>query len=105
MTFKEKYKHLPSLPRIVCAAIKIQTNQSDLILIGARHWDSNMHRQFKQSLHTGFEVYKQTEVQGFIDQFRNFYGRKESLLIARENNQIRFELYHNQKELFSEMLY
>lgn len=93
-------------PIIVCAAIFVEKNDGTVIkLLGARHWDSSMHeladaaglqhkpRNFKE-LH-----------QGFIDQFGTFYDRKQSLIIASRNNQIRFELDCGTKELFSEMLY
>lgn len=92
-------------PILVCSAIKIQTNKADLLLLSARHWDNQMRQQFTQSLHSGYEVYRQTEVQGFIDQFGKFYNRKDAYRLAQHNNQIRFELDYETDELYSEMLY
>jgi len=95
-------------PIIVCAAILIEMlNEfnNEVIIIGPRHWDFTMRNQSESlGLSRKNKNFKEIE-QGFIDQFGKFYGRKEALIIARKNNQIRFELDHNPKELFSEMLY
>jgi len=105
VTFEEKYKHLPSLPRIVCAANKIPTNDGDLILIGARHWDTLMRNQFHAQVGLFKEVYKNQETQGFIDQFGRFYDRKEAKIIAEHNNQIIRVVGGDSEKLYSENLY
>jgi len=90
-------------PFIVCAAnlfLDLENNQ--VIITGARHWDYVMRGQY---IRMKDKIIGKEIEQGFIDQFGKFYGRKEALIIARENNQVRFELDHNPKELFSEMLY
>lgn len=97
-------------PIIVCAAISIErlnqiTFNDDIILIGPRHWDFTMRNQAESlGLSRKNKNFKEVE-QGFIDQFGTFYDRKEALIIAKRNNQIRFQLDYGTKELFSEMLY
>ena len=92
-------------PVIVCSAIKIPTNTQDIVLVGARHWDILMRNQFTQTVKIGMDVYRNQEEQGFIDQFGKFYNRKDALILARNNNQIKFELDFNTDKLYSEMLY
>ena len=97
-------------PIIVCAAIMIEkfnveSYNDDIILTRPRHWDFTMRIQaYCLGLDRKNKNFKEIE-QGFIDQFGKFYAREEALVIARRNNQIRFELDHETKELFSEMLY
>jgi len=90
-------------PFIVCAAnLFLDWENNPVIITGARHWDSVMRGQY---IRMKDKIIGKEVEQGFIDQFGKFYDRKEALLIARESNQVRFELDHNPKELFSEMLY
>lgn len=87
-------------PRIVCAANR---NQAGTILLGVRHWDSfmNDHRVFVDAFspNNGFKW-----EQGFVDQFGNFYNRKEAWVIAEENGQI-IRQVSTPGILFSENLY
>ena len=98
-------------PRIVCAANKFIIEYSpdeieELIIAGARHWDSVM-RGIWDTLdeYTISCVDRNKEVQGFIDQFGNFYDRKEAFNLADDNNQIIRDLGYETDELFSEHLY
>jgi hypothetical protein len=43
------------------------------------------------------------EEQGFVDQFGNFYNRKDALIIAKGNNQVIGRIIND--ELYSENLY
>lgn len=93
-------------PRIVCAANKYFITLGDasfeIMLIGARHWDSCMRDQFKR---LAYKVDRETEVQGFIDQFGKFYTRQEAFIIAEENDQIIRRVGGDNGKLFSENLY
>ncbi len=95
-------------PIIVCSAVRvfidIGCNNFTNVIIGARHWDQQMHDQFA-NLPFKSCVKREFECQGFIDQFGNFYDRKEAFVIANRNKQIRFNLEYESNELFSEMLY
>lgn len=105
----EEYKMVK--PRIVCAAnkylIEYSTNEiEELVIAGARHWDSVM-RGIWDTLddYTISRIDRNKEEQGFIDQFGNFYTRKEAYIIAKENDQIIRDLGYETDELFSEHLY
>lgn len=89
-------------PRIVCAA----NNYNDvIIIIGARHYDDWMHAQIEAfSKLLGDNFFKMSPIQGFIDQYGNFYGREEAYKIAKANNQI-IRDHHITRKLFSEHLY
>lgn len=93
-------------PRIVCAANKYLISLGDasfeIMLIGARHWDSCMRDQFKRLV---YKVDRETEEQGFIDQYGKFYTRQEAFVIADENNQIIRRVGGDNGNLFSENLY
>lgn len=98
-------------PRIVCAANKYLIEYSpdeieELVIAGARHWDSVM-RGVWESLDEYLVscIDRNKEEEGFIDQFGNFYTRKEAYKIAKENNQLVRELGFENDELFSEHLY
>lgn len=43
--------------------------------------------------------------QGFITNKGRFVDRKEALEIAKQNNQIKFDIGYPPEELYSEMLY
>jgi len=87
-----------SKPRIVCAAIQI----GNVLLIGARHYDSHMVAQKKRY---GLKGARSEEIQGFIDQHGNFYDRRQAWDIAVTENQIRRPIDGNEGVLYSENLY
>jgi len=87
--------------RIICAANKLPNG---VLLVGARHWDPIMRKQFRamggaEGTNTHGEV-----VQGFIDQRGNFYTRQQALKLCIKNAQIKAGKYSD-TELFSEDLY
>jgi hypothetical protein len=70
--------------RIVCAANKVRLgNGKTIIIAGARHWDNIMHQVVNN-----IEDEIVDEIQGFIDQYGNFYNRLEAWIIAETNGQI-----------------
>ena len=84
---------------VVCAA----NRYDDVILCGARHWDSIMRKQANKMMPT----LPFNEEQGFIDQFGDFLTRKEAMQIVLANGQ-RFDETrngHQSIELYSEGLY
>jgi hypothetical protein len=87
-----------SPPRIVCAAIKC----GDVLLIGARHYDSHMR---EQKTRQNIKSRHADEVQGFIDQHGNFYDRREAWIVAEFQEQIRRPIDGNEGVLYSENLY
>ena len=84
--------------RIVCAAIKC----GEVLLIGARHYDSHMR---DQKTRYNLTTKPKDEVQGFIDQHGNFYNRREAWIIAEYNKQILRHIDGNEGVLYSENLY
>ena len=73
--------------RIICAANKVRFDSGKSIIItGARHWDNIMHKTFNALDKKLGDM--EDEVQGFIDQFGNFYDRYEAWTIAETNGQI-----------------
>jgi hypothetical protein len=90
-------------PWIVCAANKCENGQ---YLIGVRHWDQFMLEQnssYNISSDCGNKV-----IQGFIDQFGNFYNRQEAWIVAEANGQIIRRVGGDTAEggtLYSENLY
>lgn len=87
-------------PFIVCAANKHK--ESNLVVAGARHFDTVMRAVMHQ---TGGFPYWNNCIQGFIDQYNNFYTREEALEIAKQNNQIVKMVGGGERQLYSEMLY
>lgn len=96
--------------RIISAATKyifsLDDEEKEVVICSPRHYDQTFHKicdivdEYVLSCKTG-------EVQGFVDQYGNFYDRKESLEIATNANQlnhIRPKTYPY-NELFSEDLY
>lgn len=78
--------------RVVCAACKMTDGT---ILLGARHWDSQMHATAKRlSLALGligsYPWRMDGEVQGFIDQRGVFMDRAEAWEVALAAGQIRY---------------
>ena len=87
---------------IVCAACKV----GDIIFAGARHWDSVMHTQLKALEDAGVTDFSCEEEQGFIDQFGNFYDRREAFELCHLNHQeVDTESNGSVQELYSEGLY
>jgi hypothetical protein len=108
--------------RVVCAAIR----KGGYVIIGARHFDSMMHRQIagqvsvcllEQDREDGLREWAQAE-QGFIDQFGNFLTRQEAFVIADHAGQIlrmvgsQRDFYafpsigeYHQQDLYSENIY
>ena len=81
-------------PRIVCAAnhysfINVDVN---FLVIGPRHNDLTMRDQldtYKVALfESGQDLEDAKIIQGFIDQFGDFYDRQEAWKIAEVNGQI-----------------
>ncbi|MFA5997459.1 MAG: hypothetical protein WC791_03115 [Candidatus Paceibacterota bacterium] len=87
--------------RIVCAAIK---NEAGDIICGARHNDSQMKKQIKQST-ANWDRKTQKIVQGFIDQKNVFLTREEAFVIALLAGQIIRRCGGDQGRLYSENLY
>lgn len=83
--------------RIVCAAMR---NAEGKVLCSARHWDTQMHAQVRDSKSdwSGAE-------QGFIDQKGVFLTREEAHVIAKEAGQIIRRCGGDEKRLYSENLY
>ena len=97
---------------IVCAAIKfiertqreinLNRNGIELIVPMVRHYSPDS-REVLESIKSNCEL-EELE-QGFISNKGRFVGREEAFKIAKENNQIKFDIGYNTKFLFSEMLY
>lgn len=92
-------------PVIVTAACKY----GDVILCGARHYDSVMLSQLRAMPEDGAvrSMPRSEVVQGFIDQFGNFYNRKEAMQTAKASGRfIDFERNGgNGLDLYSEGLH
>jgi len=97
--------------RIVCAANKHKDR--DIMLIGARHWDKLMHKQWEEVKKLVFydtlgrpDLNHFDFIQGFIDNMGDFHTREEALKIATEANQILKKTGgEGSVQLFSEDLY
>lgn len=89
--------------RVVCAACR----SGDLILAGARHFDSVMHSQLK-AISPQMKPKASSWEQGFIDQFGVFMDRQEAMRVAKDAGQpidIERGCGGNNTTLFSEGLY
>jgi len=112
----------PALRRIVCAAVLIQWGSKSLKLVSPRHWDSTMHDQLQQIVVLAYPAAETSEaqfaawvkanldmegqIQGFVDQFGDFWDRSDAYSIARRQHQIvRKTGNQDSWELFSEDLY
>lgn len=92
--------------RVVCAANKYDCRYGgvDMVFIGVRHFCPVMRQNMEP--HKDF-IKRESEVQGFIDQFGVFMDRKEALQVARDAGQlnvVRIKTWPSD-ELFSEDLY
>lgn len=118
------WQPLPKLPKkvpevIVCAAVKfiertqreinLNRNGVELIVPMVRHYSPDGReyspdgREVLESIKSNCEL-KELE-KGFITNKGRFVDMVEALKIAKENNQIKFDIGYNTKFLFSEMLY
>lgn len=86
-----------SLPRIVCAAVKLKLG---IVVCGPRHFDATMRRMIDQ-LHLSVKGAEQ----GFVDQHGVFYTREMAWVIADRNGQILRGLSCGKGVLYSENLY
>ena len=77
---------------VVTAACKLMS--SSLILVGARHWDKVMLRQFRSTCPHAKKPTANMWEQGFIDQFGTFLTRTESMKIVKASGQP-FNAEHN----------
>jgi hypothetical protein len=101
--FKEKKRNCLDA-RIVCAANRLPCGH---ILVGARHWDMMMHSQMDYYLEATLQDFNKpiNEETGFIDQWGNFYDRKEAYIIAKRQGQIINSIGYETDQLYSEHLY
>lgn len=81
---------------IVCAAMR----QGNIIVAGARHFDSIMLSQIK-----AMNIPKRDWEQGFIDQYGNFLTREEAWGVADTAGQIKKVISGMKGLLWSENLY
>lgn len=85
--------------RVVCAANRHM--DTDVIVLGARHFDSLMHKTI--DMH-GYKNHPFE--QGFIDQWGIFMNRQEAYTVAKAANQIRRKTGNiDEPTLYSEDLY
>ena len=87
---------------IIASAIKFyyqedKEHKFPQIWTGLRHADI-FERMFKM----GVEYDKDNHVQGFIDEQNKFYDRYDAMDIAVARNQISWEFYMNNRQLYSE---
>ena len=91
---------LPHMRRVVCAANRYG---DDLLLLGARHWDKQMHAMADK---IGFKrADYEREEQGFIDQYGVFMTRQEAWAVAKAAGQIIRRCGGDEGCLYSENLY
>ncbi|WP_222168006.1 hypothetical protein [Citrobacter amalonaticus] len=92
--------------RVVCAANRYQCKLggAPMVFIGVRHFCPVM----RQNIHPHKEyIDRQTEEQGFIDQWGVFMSREEALSVAKVAGQLNISRIKSwpENELFSEDLY
>jgi hypothetical protein len=95
--------------RVVCAANKYETGlkkpgDGGMVFIGVRHHCPIM----RNNMFPYREILERdTEVQGFVDQYGVFMDRKEALQVAKEAGQLNIARIKTwpDNELFSEDLY
>ncbi len=91
--------------RVVCAANRYDCNVGCwVVFIGVRHYCPIM-RQNMQSYED--MLIRESEIQGFVDQYGVFMDRKEALQVAKEAGQLNIARIKTwpDNELFSEDLY
>lgn len=92
--------------RVVCAAnlYKLRATDEIVICVGIRHYCPLMRQNLS---HVKDLVDRQSEVQGFVDQFGVFMDRREALIVAQNAGQlgvVRPKTWPQDK-LFSEDIY
>ena len=87
-------------PRIVCAAL----SKNGRIITGPHHLDPIMRSQIDAS--EGAKWWNGCDL-GFVDQYDQFYTRKEAFKIAKDNDQIIRDSGNSDSKdsLYSKMLY
>lgn len=71
--------------RVVCAAVKFQTEHGEMVIASPRHYDRTCVTMLKE-LRNHMAV---VEVdQGFLDQFGEYMTREEAFIVASTANQI-----------------
>lgn len=97
-----------SKPRIVCAANRlVMGGETIYTFVGARHWDKHM-RMLVPLIQDWAKPDKIHWEPGFIDQYENFYSRKQAWPIAEANGQIVRRVGGDESDggtLYSENLY
>ncbi len=70
--------------KVICAACEY----AGILILGPRHWDKTMHKQYKL-MHKSKDNFPKGCLfrQGFIDQFGIFMDRKEAMQVANTANQ------------------
>lgn len=87
-------------PYIVSAATTFIVDGEEVVIVSPRHWDDIMRNIVKLLPESAKE-----KEQGFVDQYRKFYTRKEAWVIAEQNGQIKRRVGGDNQKLFSENLY
>ncbi|UGL62196.1 putative anti-restriction nuclease [Escherichia phage JLBYU50] len=93
---------------IVCAANKyILNNGKELIIPCVRHANPVLSAQLNVLKDAGLidKLFCLPDNQGFIDQYYNWWSRKDAYIIADNAKQINYERNGHNSELFSEGLY
>lgn len=92
--------------RVVCAANKYESKLGgkSMVFVGVRHFCPVMRQNMQPHCD---HLIRQSEVQGFIDQFGVFMDRKEALEVAKSAGQLNIARIKTwpDDELFSEDLY
>jgi hypothetical protein len=71
--------------RVVCAAIRAADGE---LLIGIRHYSTDMHRQIEKRVDGEKFVNRLDEDQGFVDQYGKWMSREDAYEYAKWNGQI-----------------
>lgn len=83
--------------RIVCSANKHKI--SGRLILGPRHWDNTMRAQIQDGEHHG------QFLQGFVDQWGEWYSREEAYKIAEKAGQLLFHKEEWGQRLYSESIF
>ena len=89
---------------VVCAALLYDNG---VLIVGPRHFDQTMHNMIRMLNDGGLDITAGNKPkQGFVDQFGNFLTRKEAMVVAKRQGQIKYSCDSGcSDELFSENLY
>ena len=92
--------------RIVCAANRFKLKDGGvLVLPGVRHYSKDMGAVLDVISDKLESEQVVSDDQGFIDQYSNYWTRKEAMIIATHANQVRINRGGRVDELYSEDLY